>query len=220
MGSAACGLRGVTGVSGGPNPSGDSGRGAFTGVRGGVAWPGQAAVNEASAARRFKKIGNCPFNGGWVRNCWGRAEWDRLRNQSVLCSGSYMGAQPAIVNFETRLLNEVDAHDCHHKGVPSDQGYLNYLYYTGNLPAETFVETRGDGVVNTVGSLDGSRPRHAGYLPPTHVNIGEYWKIRDAAGYVLEDDMTTRSAAVHQWDRFGIEFHQFVSELGRDVRTR
>ena len=89
-----------------------------------------------------------------------------------------MGAQPAIVNFETRLLNEVDAHDCHHKGVPSDQGYLNYLFYTGNLPAETFVETRGDGVVNTVGSLDGSRPRNAGYLPPTHVNIGEYWKIR------------------------------------------
>ena len=81
--------------------------------------------------RPFKKIGNCPFNGGWVRNCWGRAEWDRLRNQSVLCSGSYMGAQPAIVNFETRLLNEVDAHDCHHKGVPSDQGYLNYLFYTG-----------------------------------------------------------------------------------------
>ena len=96
----------------------------------------------------------------------------------MLCSGSYMGAQPAIVNFETRLLNEVDAHDCHHKGVPSDQGYLNYLFYTGNLPAETFVETRGDGVVNTVGSLDGLRPRHAGYLPPTHVNIGEYWKIR------------------------------------------
>ena len=114
-----------------------------------------------------------------------------------------MGAQPAIVNFETRLLNEVDANDCHHKGVPSDQGYLNYLFYTGNLPAETFVETRGDGVVNTVGSLDGSRPRHAGYLPPTHVNIGEYWKIRDAEGYVLEDDMSTRSAAVHQWDRFG-----------------
>ena len=168
----------------------------------------------------FKQIGNCPFNGGWVRNCWGRAEWDRLRNQSVLCSGSYMGAQRAIVNFETRLLNEVDAHDCHHKGVPSDQGYLNYLFYTGNLPAETFVETRGDGVVNTVGSLDGSRPRHAGYLPPTHVNIGEYWKIRDAEGYVLEDDMTTRSAAVHQWDRFGIEFNPFVSQLGRDVRTR
>ena len=55
-----------------------------------------------------------------------------------------------------------------------------------------------------MGSLDGSRPRHAGYLPPTHVNIGEYWKIRDAAGRLelevarrtcLPDDMTTRSAA-------------------------
>ena len=40
MGSAACGLRGVTGVSGGPSPSGDSGRGALTGVRGGVVAPG------------------------------------------------------------------------------------------------------------------------------------------------------------------------------------
>lgn len=103
--------------------------------------------------------------------------------------------------------------------VPSDQGYLNYLYYTGALPDETFVEARGDGVVNTVGSLDGSRPRKAGYLPASHVNIGQYWNIWDAEGYVLEDDMRTRSAAVHQWDRFGIEFHDFLSRLGRDLRT-
>ena len=45
-------------------------------------------------------------------------------------------------------------------------------------PVVKVSRTRGDGVVNTVGSLDGSRPRHAGYLPPTHVNIGEYWQIR------------------------------------------
>ena len=51
MGSAAWGDSGVTGVSGGPNPSGDKGRGAFTGVRGGVAWPGQAWTREACAAR-------------------------------------------------------------------------------------------------------------------------------------------------------------------------
>ena len=120
------------------------------------------------------------------------------------------------MNFETRLLNEVDAHDCHHKGVPSDQGYLNYLFYTGNLPAETFVETRGDGVVNTVGSLDGSRPRHAGYLPPTHVNIGEYWKIRDAAGYVLG---TTRRAVGGRPNgmHLGISPSICRSSVGRDL---
>ena len=35
-----------------------------------------------------------------------------------------------------------------------------------------------------------------------------FWRPADEVvygGYVLEDDLTTRSAAVHQWDRFGIE---------------
>ena len=199
----------------------------------------------------FKQLGNCPFNGGWVRNCWGRARFEPLRNQSVLCSGSYMGAQPAIVNLESTILAEarsrrgysietsrgdaaaatwkfrsrparasqVDENDCHHRNVPSDQGYVNYLFYSGRLPAETFVETRGDGVVNTVGSLDGSRPRKAGYLPESHVNLGEYWNMRDGEGYVLEDDGSTRSAAVHQWDRFGLELHDFVAGLRCDPGT-
>ena len=163
----------------------------------------------------FKRIGNCPFNGGWVRSCWGRGAFDVIKEQAVLCSGSYMGAQPAIINFERTLLGEMDESDCHGKGVPSDQGYLNFLYYNGRLPSSTFVEGRGDGVVNTVGSLDGSRPRNEGLLPTTHVNINEYWQIRDDEGYVVEDDGATRSAAVHQWDRFGMEFTTFVSGLGK-----
>lgn len=162
----------------------------------------------------FKQIGNCPFNGGWVRNCWGKNVMDAIGSKVVLCSGSYMGAQPAIVNFEKTLLAEVLLSKCHERNVPSDQGYLNYLYYTNQLPSETFVQDRGNGVVNTIGSLDGSRPRKAGYLPTTHVNIGEYWQIRDSDGYVLEDDKVTRSAAVHQYDRFHLEFRDFVANLG------
>ena len=162
----------------------------------------------------FKQIGNCPFNGGWVRNCWGRAVYDAFKEKVVLCSGSYMGSKEGIVNFEKTLLASVLKDDCHQKGVPSDQGYLNYLYYAGLLPKETSVQDRGYGVVNTVGSLDGSRPRQAGYLPKTHVNIGEYWQIRDHQGYVLQDDKITRSPVVHQYDRFHIEFRDFVTKLG------
>ncbi|KAJ1448108.1 hypothetical protein M885DRAFT_540308 [Pelagophyceae sp. CCMP2097] len=162
----------------------------------------------------FKQIGNCPFNGGWVRGCWGADVHQRLQHQNVLCSGSYMGAQPAIVNFEETLLASADVDECHFKGVPSDQGYLNYLFYSGLLPSETVVESRGSGVVNTVGSLDGSRPRKAGFLPDSHVNIGEYWHMRDADGFVMQDDSVSKSAAVHQYDRFHLEFTTFVAELG------
>lgn len=166
----------------------------------------------------FKQMGNCPFNGGWIRNCWGRNTLDAVKDQVVLCSGSYLGAQPAIVNFERRLLAEVDDAECHKKGVPSDQGYVNYMYYTGFLPDATFVQDRGTGVVNTVGSLDGSRPRAKGYLPTTHVNIGEYWQLRDDEGFVLQDDKRTRSPAVHQYDRFHLEFRDFIPRLASPQR--
>lgn len=164
----------------------------------------------------FKQIGNCPFNGGWVRNCWGKDAFESIRSQVVLCSGSYMGAKPAIVNLERLIMDEVHSNECHARGVPSDQGYVNYLYYTGRLPREgTYVQDRGSGVVNTLGSLDGSRPRRAGYLPESHVNVGQYWQLRDGEGYVLQDDKVTRSAAVHQYDRFTLEFRDFVRELGK-----
>ena len=71
---------------------------------------------------------------------------------------------------------------------------------------------RGAGIVNTVGCLDGSRPRGEGYLPATHVNLGEYWRMRSADGYVLQDDGATRSPAVHQWDRFFHELRDHVDK--------
>ena len=72
---------------------------------------------------------------------------------------------------------------------------------------------RGAGIVNTVGCLDGSRPRGEGYLPATHVNLGEYWRMRSADGYVLQDDGATRSAVVHQYDRFDPEINGLVAKL-------
>ena len=162
----------------------------------------------------FKKLGNCPFNGGWVRGCWGKKVYDRMKAQVVLCSGSYMGTKRAIIAFESTLLDEVQRAQCHAKGQPSDQGYLNKLYYAGQLSeAVTIaVHDRGTGIVNTVGSLDGSRPRGEGYLPPTHVNLGEYWGMRNPSGYVMQDDGVTYSPAVHQWDRFYHELRDHVDK--------
>ena len=57
----------------------------------------------------FKKIGNCPFNGGWVRGCWGKGVYEKVSEQVVLCSGSYMGTRRAIAAFESTLLHEARA---------------------------------------------------------------------------------------------------------------
>ena len=55
----------------------------------------------------FKQFKRCPFNAGWVRNCWGKALFDGLKEQAALCSGSYLGTRAAVVHFETTLLTEV-----------------------------------------------------------------------------------------------------------------
>lgn len=39
--------------------------------------------------------------------------------------------------------------------------------------------------------------------------LDTHWKIRDKEGYILNYD-GTRSACVHQWDRWHDELHAFV----------
>lgn len=179
----------------------------------------------------FKTIGKCVYNGGWIKDCMGVAERNRVFNQSVICSGSILGTRAGVERFEQRLLSEVDSLQCHrrwttnrfsdqnlrdldmHKkaypgGVESDQGYTNWLYHTGELAAaglDVKVFRRGDGPVNTVGALNGKA--HGYPIGP----LGTFYKIRDAEGFVLNND-GTRSATVHQWDRFYDELHNFIDE--------
>lgn len=120
-----------------------------------------------------------------------------MKEKVVLCSGSYSGPRDLIMGFERALLDDVDASQCHKKGVPSDQGYLNKLFFSGELMGAV-VQERGVGLVNTVGSMDGSRPRSLGHLPKSHINLKQYWKIIDEDGYVIQND-GTRSIIVHQW---------------------
>lgn len=85
----------------------------------------------------YKRMSNCPHNRGWVRGCWGPKEFNPLADHPILCSGSYFATRDGMVDLETELLEEVRAAKCHVKGIPSDQGYVNYLYWTGRLPYAT-----------------------------------------------------------------------------------
>ena len=71
-------------------------------------------------------------------------------------------------------------------------------------------DDRGYSLVNTVGALCVGCKRH-GY--PVGPLGGKFWRLRDRDGYVVQDDGVTRSAIVHQYDRFDPELNGLVSKL-------
>lgn len=58
------------------------------------------------------------------------------------------------------MLVTMDTVKCWLKGIDSDQGYQNYLFYNGYFNNEYGNATlfkQGEGVVNTIGALNGAR---------------------------------------------------------------
>lgn len=129
----------------------------------------------------YKKIGGCIFNTGWIRDCWGREAVDTVRDKTVICSGSIMGTRVGIEKFEHRLLAEVSVKQCHQFNVESDQGYTNWLYYSGELSksVDVHVFPRGQGPVNTIGAFVGSRHRYAnGYDVMKQLRTKDGWVMQ------------------------------------------
>jgi len=54
----------------------------------------------------YKRMNNCPFNSGWVRNCW-QKEFKDMKDHPILCSGSYFATRDGMIDMETVLLNEI-----------------------------------------------------------------------------------------------------------------
>lgn len=154
-----------------------------------------------------KNIGKCVYNSLWVGRCFGKDALKQVKDFPVLCSGSTMGTYSAVHYYVRAMLSSMDTVKCWLKGIESDQGYQNYLYYSGKFntrDGNATVFAQGTGVVNTIGALNGFRvPKEMKGPLDTH------WKIRDKEGFVLNYD-GTRSACVHQWDRWYDELVRFI----------
>jgi hypothetical protein len=143
----------------------------------------------------------------WVGRCFSPDALAAIRHLPVICSGSTLGSYPAIRNYVNLMLTTMDTVQCWRKGIESDQGYQNYLFHNGlfNTPeGNATMNPQGVGVVNTIGAMNGFR------VPADQKGpLDTFWKIRDGEGFVLNND-GTRSACVHQWDRFASELTDFV----------
>jgi hypothetical protein len=160
-------------------------------------------------SNKVKTIGTCVYNGFWVRKCFGPETIVPIKDFSVICSGSTMGSYDAISYYIGVMLRSMDTVKCWLKGIESDQGYQNYLFYYGFFDApdgsrNATLFQQGEGVVNTVGAMNGFRVPKNKKGP-----LGTFWKARDESGWVINND-GTRSAVVHQWDRFYDELQPFI----------
>lgn len=161
--------------------------------------------------RKVKTLGTCKFNSFWVKKCFSKEAIVPIQHESVICSGSTMGSFDAVLFYVGTMLRWMDRVQCWRKGIESDQGYQNYLFYYGhfNAPdgsANATLFQQGEGVVNTVGAMNGFRVPKDQRGP-----LDSFWKVRDKDGFVLNAD-GSRSACVHQWDRFYSEMQPFIDK--------
>jgi hypothetical protein len=109
---------------------------------------------------QVKNIGICVFNSNWIKTCFGKPALDALRQEAVICSGSTLGSYPAVKHYVRTMLTSMDTVKCWLKGIESDQGYQNYLFYNGHFNTAMGNATlfhQGTGIINTIGAMNGYR---------------------------------------------------------------
>ncbi|CAE7565330.1 unnamed protein product, partial [Symbiodinium microadriaticum] len=163
---------------------------------------------------KVKTIGICKYNSLWIARCFGKSALPPVKDEAVICSGSTLGSFSGISLYVKTMLQSMDTVKCWLKGIESDQGYQNFLYYNGHFNTRLGNATlhyQGDGPVNTIGAMNGFRV-------PKHMKgpLDTFWKIRDSEGYILNND-GTRSMCVHQWDRF---YDEIAGWLDKTVQIK
>jgi hypothetical protein len=122
--------------------------------------PAEPAFTSLCCLVQVKNIGICVFNSNWIKTCFGKPALDALRQEAVICSGSTLGSYPAVKHYVRTMLTSMDTVKCWLKGIESDQGYQNYLFYNGHFNTAMGNATlfhQGTGIINTIGAMNGYR---------------------------------------------------------------
>lgn len=166
-------------------------------------------------------IGNHPngVNYRWVAEAFGEPAADSIADEVILNCGAILGRKSAIM----RLLNEYAWAASRQNYEFVDQGILNYLAHTGRLShcGRIKITRAGKSLVTNCGFTEIDLLRHTRLITreeeeaiafiPRDSN-GRLKAYRNSDGWILNDDGSI-SHAVHQYDRFGQEVADFVSQL-------
>ena len=137
------------------------------------------------------RIGKSTKNRNWILRSYGQEVLNALSDKPTICSGSTMGEQLAIETYLRALINEWDETDI--KMTGADQGFHNYLYYSGKLTnsvdtiSKLVVWEQGKGIINNLGALR-TKPFFE-------------WGFYDKEHHAVYNWDGTLSPVAHQWDR-------------------
>ena len=133
-------------------------------------------------------IGECGWNGGWVKDCFGDAVLAELSAQNIVCSGVSLGTMDVVFEY-LQLMDDVVMGRkqapvaqaarfpaCERNGV--DQGVHNVLVHKKLIRALTLWSQRDAPVAN----LQAKRAR--------------------VSGLTVTNELGTRVPVVHQYDRY------------------
>lgn len=155
------------------------------------------------------RLGISTKNRRWIQVGYGDQTMNALKDKPTICSGSTMGEQIAIETYLRAMVNEHDEANVrmtgtylekilsvcsrHYVDIGSDQGFHNYLYYSGKLRHAATIQRivvweQGRGVVNNLGALR-TKPLSD-------------WGMYDSDNHIVYQwDGVTPSPVVHQFDR-------------------
>jgi len=162
-------------------------------------------------------IAKSHYNSRWISTAYGKEALKLIRSKPVICSGSSMGSQKAMELYSRAMVAQFDKTKC--KQVGCDQGFHNYLYYEGGLKpflaahqCTINVHRQGDGAVNNLAAMRNSSLRLQGVLVTSKANTKTNKIAADDGIVVMNNDKSTLSPVIHQFDR--------DDELKRVIRGR
>ena len=128
-----------------------------------------------------RTIGQCGWNGGWIKDCFGEKKLRALSNKPILCSGVSLATSFHVALKYAQQMAAVIAHEdfkkCERNGV--DQGVHNVLVHDNMVLGSQIVPQRASRVANLQAKV-----------AIVHNNN------------VLRASDRTPVAVVHQYDRF------------------
>ena len=136
------------------------------------------------------RLGISKKNQKWIKNGYGDATIQAVKDKPTICSGSTMGEQIAIETYLRAMVNEHDEAQVRMTG--SDQGFHNYLYYSSKLTGASTIRKlivweQGRGFINNMGAL--------------RTKPFKEWGCYDPDKHVVYQWDGSISPVVHQWDR-------------------
>lgn len=106
-------------------------------------------------------IKNCPYNSNWLLKCYGKKEYDKIKNEIILCSGTVIGKKEKMLEYFNLMNKHIEKYKYKKsfkylitlrrdpEGRGCDQAHANYIV-NNKLINDMSLNTNANGPIATV----------------------------------------------------------------------